>query len=244
MLGRTLAQRSLHLEEFCASYIIDAQDFFRESGKTWTWTSLRLVSLTSRLLVHTTDPMKVNCLLKQAGTVALQMPKLREMNIWNGSKGNASTFQYRATDDYTQIRWRSTWALELDTEVIDAWQRVDGLHTLRNLTIQTAEFLDKESILSHGHTIQQLGLDHVIHQVSLKQVLDETRRYLFKYMGGSCVNKRSDFRHILVLEWLSHTWVGWCTKVALQYKGEPAFQASRLQHHLLPDDTALNYILK
>ncbi|KND92322.1 hypothetical protein TOPH_03122 [Tolypocladium ophioglossoides CBS 100239] len=45
-VGATLTKRSLSLGRLSASYIVDAEDFFKASDTTWIWNSLTSMSLT------------------------------------------------------------------------------------------------------------------------------------------------------------------------------------------------------
>ncbi|POR32134.1 Uncharacterized protein TPAR_07636 [Tolypocladium paradoxum] len=176
----SLAKRSLSLGRLSASYIVDAADFFKASHPTWVWNRLTSLSLTSRLLVCTTGAAEVNQLLMEAGTAAVQMPKLTKMDIWNGTKGNACIFRYEANGDYVTVRWRGTWNLDIDPEVIDVWKKVAQLCARKDLAVLRSETSDKTAIKSHAAAIQELGIgEHVIHRVSLKQIQKETERYWF-----------------------------------------------------------------
>ncbi|PHH89439.1 hypothetical protein CDD83_6044 [Cordyceps sp. RAO-2017] len=182
-VGRALAKRSIPLVRLSASYLVDAGEFFRAVDPAWVWKSLVSLSLTSHHLVETLSA-DVSRLLVEAGTTALQMPQLRRMDIWNGSKGNAWIFSYEITDQHTMIKWRGTWHLALDSDirVADVWSKVAKLYTRRDLTVASGEILDKDSISSHAMAIQKLGLGEreVVHPVSLKQIEKETEGYWYK----------------------------------------------------------------
>lgn len=120
-ISEALARQSLQFDQFFASYMVDAEYFFQAVSPDWTWKTLTSISLTSRLLAEATNSTKVTHLLMHAGTVALQMPMLKNMDIWNGTKGNACAFRYEATDHHTLIKWNSTWSFELEPELIAVW---------------------------------------------------------------------------------------------------------------------------
>ncbi|KPM38243.1 hypothetical protein AK830_g8303 [Neonectria ditissima] len=181
-VGAALAKRSLSLNRLAASYMVDAADFFKVTKPEWSWNSLTAIHLTSRFLVSAVDASLVNRLLLYAGMTALQMPKLRKMNVWNGTRGNACTFRYEVTDGLATVGWHGTWDLALESRVIDVWEKVARRHTGRSLTVRRSRLLDQSSITSHAIAIQELGLSNdVIHPVSLKQIKKETERYFWKY---------------------------------------------------------------
>jgi hypothetical protein len=96
LVGSTLAQRSQSLEKLTASYMVDAQDFFRVAVNSgYFWGRLSVLSLTSRHLNRFSDVAIVNHMLENAGRVALNMPALTRLDIWNGTKGNVCGFQIR-----------------------------------------------------------------------------------------------------------------------------------------------------
>lgn len=137
--------------------------------------------MTSRLLVVETSLEDITRLLVRAGTAALQMPRLKRMDVWNGTKRNACAFSYEATDQHTMIKWRGTWQMPLNSDVAAVWSRVAGLYTRKDLTVADGEVLDNAAIKSHAVAIWQLGLGKrgVVHTVSPKQIDRETRRYWY-----------------------------------------------------------------
>ncbi|KAH8815922.1 hypothetical protein F5884DRAFT_852390 [Xylogone sp. PMI_703] len=171
-----LAWRSTRLEKLFASYIVDAEDFFKVCRPHWAWSNLTSLALTSRLLVGTTQPSKINSLLVSAGTVAINMPRLQIMELWNGVKGNAYVFRYQVTASFATLSWCGTWDLELESQVVDIWQRVSVLHTGYELSVQVSQRLNKRDISSHAAAIQRLKLNkQVIHPISLGQIEREAK---------------------------------------------------------------------
>jgi hypothetical protein len=80
---------------------------------------------------------KINALLQAAAAVALKMPKLKTMEIWNCGQGEACIFRYEAADEKAppmaqrerscRLTWRSTWAepdLDVEPATLEAWSRV------------------------------------------------------------------------------------------------------------------------
>ena len=181
LAGHMLAQRSLTLRKLFASYLIDAVDFFAGCGTDWVWSNLTSLSLTSKLLVSTTRYTKIYDLLVAAGKMALRMPKLERMEIWNGTKRNACVFRYQATRDSTSIEWCGTWNQHLSYEVVEVWKQVAQTNTSNHLSVQETRIWDENTITSHAVAIRKLELsDGVVHPVSLEQIRRETERYWFK----------------------------------------------------------------
>lgn len=114
-IGQAFAQISRPLVHLSLSFAADASDFFETCQRSWVWTRLTSLALTSNLLAPKKDPKIVNDMLEKAGIVALQMPKLDVMELWNGRRGLACVFRYQASRDRAghnaKITWRSTWPL-------------------------------------------------------------------------------------------------------------------------------------
>jgi hypothetical protein len=181
-IGAALAWRSIGLAKLSASYIVDANDFFKACKSDWTWTNLTSLALTSRLLVSTTNYSIISDMLVEAGTAALRMPKLQTMEIWNGTKQNACVFRYQATAYFTTLSWRSIWDLELEDEVVNVWKEVSLLYTRHELFVLEDLKLDERNITSHAAAIHELKLnEQVIHPVSLEQIQRESKRYFYPH---------------------------------------------------------------
>ncbi|KAK4202246.1 hypothetical protein QBC40DRAFT_294938 [Triangularia verruculosa] len=91
--------------------------------------------------------------------VALRMPKLKVMELWDGREGLACVFRYQASGDRAgqraRITWRSNWHMNLERRVCQAWeaaavqrdQRVGELDVVEDSEIL---YLGKDEIRSHG----------------------------------------------------------------------------------------------
>lgn len=206
-----MAWRSLRLEKFCASFIVEADEFFKARSSDWIWYRLKLLTLTSRLLTHLTPEIKkllaetdtfaaythefpsfsqdrINKMLAEAGSAALNMPCLEKMEIWNGAPRNACVLRYHRSISGEQpnptLRWCGTWNLDLQPEVIDVWKRVAKLHSGRNskLVVLPNQSLDQDAITSHASAIRGLKLaKEVIHPVSLEQIDRESLLYFHNF---------------------------------------------------------------
>ncbi|MBE3048269.1 hypothetical protein IMZ48_38350 [Candidatus Bathyarchaeota archaeon] len=174
-VGAASASGSRNLEKFSVSYMVNAEDFFQACLPTWTWQNLQVLSLTSQSLRYTGDREKILALLCAAGAAALRMPKLRTLQIWNGTKGNACAFIYhwgKGGAGGAYITWRGTWDLELSPPLVEVWQRValdSGASGLR---------VDKQRVEgiigSHGEAIYRLDLpSRVVTPASLWQIRRE-----------------------------------------------------------------------
>jgi hypothetical protein len=126
-----VAAISTRLERLCASFFIDAASFFEACHPDWVWVNLTWLTLTSSALVddHEADG-QVNGLLLDAAKVAMRMPKLVRMELWNSVKHNdACVFRYGTNRSCTWILWCGTWQVNLKQSVIEAWVEVGITNT-------------------------------------------------------------------------------------------------------------------
>ncbi|UPK89273.1 hypothetical protein LCI18_000208 [Fusarium solani-melongenae] len=163
-IGAAFAARSRQLEHLSVAFLIDAHDFFNACQPHWRWNRLVSLSLTSRTISKTT-PHETNKLLRVAAKVALNMPKLERMVLWNGSRGVACSFTYCQGDDASLV-WKGTWDLKLEPEVLDA----------RGAVVVVEKQVLTDEIGSHGDAIKYLGLQSVVDEVSLLQITKENSR--------------------------------------------------------------------
>lgn len=166
---------SLNLEHFAASFIVDAGYFFMIEP-AWKWPKLTTIALTSKLLNPKERPIKIEHMLRLAGEVALKMPQLETMELWNGRNGLAGLFQYKAARDTRQATttWRGTWNLNIGTPVIKVWEAVPRLGGSRFNVAR--DRLGAADIKSHGDAIRELKLScQIIRPVSLEQILTEQK---------------------------------------------------------------------
>ncbi|KAK0670710.1 hypothetical protein QBC41DRAFT_317166 [Cercophora samala] len=101
-------------------------------------------------------------MLEMASFVALQMPKLDVMELWNGRRGIASVFRYQGprkrADHHADITWRSTWPLMLEPRVCRAWTTIAVKRDKREGEFDVVEgpemlYFGKDKIRSHGDAI-------------------------------------------------------------------------------------------
>ena len=175
--GYALVKASLGLEHLAASFVSDASHFFGACQKWNIWPRLESLALTSNVLKSQQQPDYVNDFLERIALVAMKMPRLESMELWNGGAGFAGVFQYQIfeNDRTAKITWRGTWDLPLEPRILKAWQAVASQRVDCKLQVVT-EILDANAVItSHGDAIRYLRLlNTVVHPVSLWQIQKET----------------------------------------------------------------------
>jgi hypothetical protein len=88
---------SLKLEQLSASFIVEASHFFDCAGRhtSWVWANLTSVALTTRLFEPGASLTRIEDMLRDAAATAMRMPKMENMEIWNGERGSAMLFGYQ-----------------------------------------------------------------------------------------------------------------------------------------------------
>ena len=119
-----------------ASYMFDAFWFlwpyhpcFRGHPRLREWTNLETLTLTSCILTGRSPRERIDKLLRAAACAALQMPKLRVLEIWNSRQGRASFFRYTdSREDGPLLEWAYTAGTaaphRVSERVMRAWQAV------------------------------------------------------------------------------------------------------------------------
>ncbi|RTE78965.1 hypothetical protein BHE90_006540 [Fusarium euwallaceae] len=182
-LAAAFAAKCRDLEHLSVAYMIDAEDFFHGANRFSVWENLQSLALTSKLLRPTASRREIDSLLQKAGTVALRMPKLHTLVIWDGIKGNACAFIFHVNGEGVQITWRSTWEMELSSRVVKVWERVTSQRHSRALRVDKQEI--HEVIESHGDAIYHLDLPcQVVSPASLGQIRREARFGVVASSGG------------------------------------------------------------
>ncbi|KAI8309827.1 hypothetical protein K4K61_001362 [Colletotrichum sp. SAR11_59] len=180
-VGKAIAHVSLQLEHLSASFMVDASHFFSGCEPSWQWSSLISLALTSGLLAPDAKTTQIGAMLRTAAKVAMRMPKLRVMEIWDGREGLAALFQYKSMGHGQRpvITWRATWDYALESSVIQAWKAVgmehQGDHHWNDCVV-VKELLNVDDVRCHGDAIHHLKLSSsVIRPVSLHQIRTESR---------------------------------------------------------------------
>lgn len=174
--GHSLFVSSLGLEHLAASFVSDASHFFDACQKRKFWPSLESLALTSKVLKPQKQSGYIDDLLETVALLAMKMPPLKLLELWNGRARPAALLQYQksASDRTAKITWRGTWDLPLEPCVLKAWQAVVSERV--DCKLQVATEMDANLIIkSHGDAIRHLKLlNTVIHPVSLRQIDKET----------------------------------------------------------------------
>ncbi|OTB19131.1 hypothetical protein K445DRAFT_53901 [Daldinia sp. EC12] len=173
-LGVVLASKSLQLQHLAISYMINAEEIFSHCQSTWSWPHLQSLALTSQLLENDlTKHKQIEDLLRRAGVLVRQMPKMHTFVLWNGGRAHACAFIYRLDRGYASITWRGTWNLALSPRVIESWQLVASKELpFRRFQLKNEHI--QEAIRSHGDAIYHLELPcEVVDPASLWQIRKE-----------------------------------------------------------------------
>ena len=171
--AHALVDASQRLEYLAASFVSDTSHFFDACQQKNIWPKLESLTLTSKILDPQQNPVHINDFLETAALVAMKMPQLKSMELWNGSNGFAGVFQYQKCDWDASITWRGTWTLVFEPHVLKAWQAVASNCNLKVVT----EILDGNVITSSADAIRYLRLRNtVVHLVSLWQMQKEAKR--------------------------------------------------------------------
>jgi hypothetical protein len=173
-LAKAFAAKSRHLEHLSISYMIDAQQFFPSCQQLpCTWNILQSLTLTSSTLARTVPPQHIYTLLQNASAIALKMPKLKTMVLWNSESGQACAVIYQkyTASARATLTWRGTWNLELNDDVVESWKKVAPGSCYLRLEKEALRDVD---IRSHGDAIHHLRLpDGVVDSASLCQIRHE-----------------------------------------------------------------------
>lgn len=154
--------------------MIDAQQFFTSCQQLpCTWNLLQSLTLTSSTLARTAPHENVYTLLRNASSVALKMPQLKTMVLWNSEPGQACAVIYQRNNASAMatLTWRGTWNLELGDDVVESWKKVARRPCYLRLEKEVLRDVD---IRSHGDAIHHLRLPGgVVDSVSLCQIRPE-----------------------------------------------------------------------
>jgi hypothetical protein len=173
-LAKAFAAKSHHLEHLSISYMIDAQQFFTSCQQLpCTWNLLQSLTLTSSTLARTVPHQHVYTVLRNASLIALKMPQLKTMVLWNSEPRQACAviYQQHTASAMATLTWRGTWNLELSDDVVEYWKKVAPGHCYLRLEKEALRDVD---IKSHGDAIHHLRLpDGVVDSASLHQIRHE-----------------------------------------------------------------------
>ena len=166
-----LVKASLGLEHLAITFLSDASPFFHACPERRVWPRLESLALTCNILKP--QHPYINDLLHTVALVAMKMPRLKSMELWNGGVGFAGLFQCQILDRAVKITWRGTWNLLLEPFMLKAWQAVAFKRVHGKLEV-TTEMLDVV-VASHRDALRHLRLlSTVAHPISLWQIQKET----------------------------------------------------------------------
>lgn len=171
--GAILIRRSLDLEHLSASFMINAEGFFKHCHSSLRWTRLESLVLTSDLLTAEEDKAQErDALLCRARVVVQQMPKLRTFVLWNGAEELAGAFIYQTDGQTTSITWRGSWQLDLSPGLLQSWGQIVMSRRIPCLYVHREHIQAK--IKSHADAIYHLRLPiQVVDPASLWQMRQE-----------------------------------------------------------------------
>jgi hypothetical protein len=186
----SLAILTPRLQHLAVSFLTDAIDCFGlrrvylsegaiPDHMTHLFPHLENVILTSQEHLRPTQTNnKTNALLRAAAAIALKMPKLKVLEIWNCGQGHACLFRYDSTlassEHVGVITWRSNWMsfsgrdLVIETDVLKAWEKVivTSLGETCHLLPEPIRF--KRMALPVGHAkIRYLSYHSIIEHLKL-----------------------------------------------------------------------------
>ncbi|KAL7803478.1 hypothetical protein V8C44DRAFT_353123 [Trichoderma aethiopicum] len=177
-LGAMFASRSRGLQHLCISFMVNAEDVFRNCQPAWNWPHLQTLALTSNFLRQDEKFRPyINMILRRAGALAQRMPELNTFVLWNGGRGHACAFIYRVEEDGASITWRGTWRLVLseDPLVLQVWGHVAARRKFSRLQIRQQRIF--RYISSHGDAVHRLELPcQVVEPASVWQIRREAFR--------------------------------------------------------------------
>ncbi|KAB5513336.1 hypothetical protein GE09DRAFT_1295152 [Coniochaeta sp. 2T2.1] len=204
-----LARSTPRLQELSVGFLTEAIDVFGHRNfylnptgipdfATYRFTHLENVILTSQEHLRADQSHdKINCLLRAAAAVALKMPRLKVMELWNCADGYASVFRYDSRrvswDRACTVTWRSNWDyysdLVIGPDVMEAFARVARAHYPNACApwspIAPVRFVRDplpyqecagfvHGYLSYGAVLPYLELRHlVLHPISAMQAWEE-----------------------------------------------------------------------
>lgn len=177
-LSRILSEVSSNYESLSASFVVDAEEFLVLDAyqPLKTWPNLRHLFLTSQLLAPDQDTTRVTNMLQAAARVAVYMPKLETLQIWNGRKKLAALFKYEPAKEQGQIStitWKGTWEFLLQPSVIQAWRSLASETSQHRMRV-IYETIGGDQVQCHGDAMLLLELPEVvIRHVSLRQIRNE-----------------------------------------------------------------------
>ncbi|UKZ76953.1 hypothetical protein TrVFT333_004669 [Trichoderma virens FT-333] len=182
-LGRSFADASLNLSEMFAAVNVDAKDVFYafwpvknpRLAPSMTWSNMERICLSSGLL----NPTHYNELIQVAASAALNMPKLRCMELWNCGMHSSCIFRYyecQKGQHIRKVRLLSTWHGKLSKSVVSRWREVaDSAGDELNVKMDYLDykvFDDYTAVIQYLFLRRELLTDFSLWQLVYQQHLD------------------------------------------------------------------------
>jgi len=171
--SKQFAARSLDLQQLSISFMVTAETFFSHCQSDWKWKNLQTIILTTRQFNRPLELQAVSVFLQDAAQVALRMPSLETMVLWNtGWKPSANSFTYCRTKTAATITWCGTEDLEFDRDTVQAWEEVARKHDHPYLWSDKRR-IERTEIISHGHAIRLLDLPSLVIDPESRQQIEK-----------------------------------------------------------------------
>ncbi|KAH7004388.1 hypothetical protein EDB82DRAFT_550765 [Fusarium venenatum] len=165
--SQNLSLASLRLEQLSISFLINAEDFVAACREEWTWDHMQSIALAFQGSGKRYAG-SINSLLLSIAKLALRMPKLETMVLWNGGRGNSCAFIYTRNKYYARVLWRGTWVMDICQEALEVWEAVVALYSLE---LKIGHERIQEIINSYGDAIHHINLPcEIIPPTSLWQM--------------------------------------------------------------------------
>ncbi|KAK8121754.1 hypothetical protein PG984_010424 [Apiospora sp. TS-2023a] len=154
IMPKHLASRSCGMEELGICNVIDGRNFFaafKNINSLPLWPNLRLLTFTASLLPggdpNNGDDSEVllQSLLKLVAKFVRRMPKLQTLELYEAGRDSAALFQYSNAGGSPTAQWISTWPVEIDDEVKEAWESIpspDGFLRTEFLPVKVVEIYE------------------------------------------------------------------------------------------------------
>ncbi|KAJ0160521.1 hypothetical protein CTA2_7818 [Colletotrichum tanaceti] len=158
------------LRELAVSHAMEADHFFLSlryfSALQGNTIEIEHLALTYSFRKLALDPAEAAYLLGKAAEAALQMPRIRILEVWaaGGAVGKGFFFRYQVKENQVKLTVGATWDVPLSHAVLLRWERVANRHHPA-LTLQSVSQRIDPAVLTTPESIcTQLELYHLIRQ--------------------------------------------------------------------------------
>jgi hypothetical protein len=179
-LSGALVNASLGLETLSGAFMFEARKFFSSADdqiyRSLEWPHLRSIRLTSSLLKSSANKDDIMRMLVYASSAALRMPQLTTMEIWNGDRELAASFQYEFSqaDLSARVTWTGTFDLPFSGSFVATWETLASERGSQKSVEWVSKIVNGTIMKCHGDALVQLGLSGtVVRPISVKQIRDK-----------------------------------------------------------------------